>query len=92
LTLVFGLIHGFGFAGILSEIGIPEERFLSALVGFNVGVELGQLMIVVMFWYLIKYARVITPVRNFSMFVPVASSLLIGLGSYWFVARGFSAP
>jgi len=92
LTLVFGLIHGFGFAGILSEIGLPEERFLSALVGFNVGVELGQLMIVVMFWYLIKYARVITPVRNFSMFVPVASSLLIGLGSYWFVARGFSAP
>jgi hypothetical protein len=92
LTLVFGLIHGFGFAGILSEIGLPEERFLSALVGFNVGVELGQLMIVVMFWYLIKYARVITPVRNFSMFVPVASSLLIGLGSYWFVARGFSPP
>ena len=92
LTLVFGLIHGFGFAGVLSEIGLPEQRFFSALLGFNVGVELGQLIIVVMFWYLVKYARVIAPVRDFRMFVPIASSLLIGLGSYWFVARGFSAP
>jgi len=92
LTLVFGLIHGFGFAGILSEIGLPEQRFLSALVGFNLGVELGQLIIVVMFWYLVKYARVIASVRDFGMFVPIASSLLIGLGSYWFVARGFSTP
>jgi hypothetical protein len=92
LTLVFGLIHGFGFAGILSEVGLPEQRFLSALVGFNVGVELGQLIIVVMFWYLVKYARVIASVRDFGMFVPIASSLLIGLGSYWFVARGFSTP
>lgn len=45
-TFVFGLIHGFGFAGVLRDLGLPTEGFLRALLAFNVGVEAGQLAIV----------------------------------------------
>ncbi|MBT5106705.1 MAG: HupE/UreJ family protein [Porticoccaceae bacterium] len=45
LSLAFGLIHGFGFAAILQEIGLPNDQLWPALLGFNIGVELGQLMI-----------------------------------------------
>ncbi|MDQ6679380.1 MAG: HupE/UreJ family protein, partial [Pseudomonadota bacterium] len=47
VTFFFGLIHGFGFAGVLSELNLPTARFAWALLQFNVGLELGQLMIVV---------------------------------------------
>jgi hypothetical protein len=43
----FGLIHGFGFAGVLTELNLPTERFIWALLQFNIGLELGQLLIVV---------------------------------------------
>ena len=42
VTSFFGLIHGFGFAGNLSTIGLMEGRLLPAIAGFNIGVELGQ--------------------------------------------------
>ncbi len=47
VTFVFGLIHGFGFAGVLAELNLPTSAFVSALLQFNVGLELGQLLIVV---------------------------------------------
>ena len=46
VAFVFGLIHGFGFASVLAEVGLPRENLVTALVGFNVGVELGQLALV----------------------------------------------
>ncbi len=46
IAFVFGLIHGFGFAGALREAALPQDAFVAALLGFNAGVELGQLMIV----------------------------------------------
>ncbi|MCA3132839.1 MAG: HupE/UreJ family protein [Betaproteobacteria bacterium] len=46
LTFVFGLVHGFGFAGVLRDYGLPEEALVPALAAFNVGVEIGQLAIV----------------------------------------------
>jgi hypothetical protein len=49
VAFVFGLIHGFGFAGVLAELGLPRDALLLALVGFNVGVEIGQLAIVAVF-------------------------------------------
>jgi HupE / UreJ protein len=42
----FGLLHGLGFAGVLKEIGLPSTQFVTALIGFNLGVELGQLAVV----------------------------------------------
>lgn len=46
LVFVFGLVHGLGFAGVLGELGLPRAQLLPALLGFNVGVELGQLGVV----------------------------------------------
>ena len=47
VTFFFGLIHGFGFAGVLAELNLPTADFAWALLEFNVGLELGQLLIVV---------------------------------------------
>jgi len=46
LTFAFGLIHGFGFASVLREYGIPDHALIPALAGFNVGVEIGQILVV----------------------------------------------
>lgn len=47
LTILFGMLHGFGFAGALNEIGLPEAQVLPALLSFNIGVELGQMLFIV---------------------------------------------
>ena len=49
VAFAFGLIHGFGFASVLADLGLPQEALLLALVGFNLGVEVGQLCIVALF-------------------------------------------
>jgi hypothetical protein len=49
LAFVFGLIHGFGFASVLSDLGLPQTSLTLALIGFNVGVEIGQMAIVALF-------------------------------------------
>ncbi len=54
LVFVFGLLHGLGFAGVLAEFGMPEDAFFLALLGFNVGVELGQLAIILCGWLLLE--------------------------------------
>ena len=46
LVFAFGLLHGLGFAGALREVGLPRSEFVTALVGFNAGVELGQLAVI----------------------------------------------
>lgn len=57
-AFVFGLIHGFGFASVLRDLGLPQSALVSSLFGFNVGVEIGQLAIVAVFlplaWWLRK--------------------------------------
>ena len=49
MAFLFGLIHGFGFASVLADLGLPQDALVIALVGFNVGVETGQLAIVAVF-------------------------------------------
>jgi HupE / UreJ protein len=49
MAFLFGLIHGFGFASVLSDLGLPRDALILALVGFNLGVEAGQLAIVAAF-------------------------------------------
>ena len=56
VAFLFGLVHGLGFAGALQEIGLPENHLLVALLTFNVGVELGQLMTVGVCWCLWRIA------------------------------------
>ena len=50
VALVFGLVHGLGFAGALKEIGLPQDHLLVALLSFNLGVEAGQLVVVLVCW------------------------------------------
>ncbi len=49
----FGLVHGMGFAGALAEIGLPEKNFLSSIISFNVGVELGQITVILLANYIL---------------------------------------
>lgn len=80
---LFGLVHGLGFAGALSEIGLPRSNLVPALLGFNVGVELAQLACVAA---ALGVAKVATgPLRAHG---PRALAYGIGaLGAYWLLAR-----
>ena len=48
LTLIFWLIHGFGFASVLIDLGLPKDKTVTALLGFNLGVEFGQILVVIL--------------------------------------------
>ncbi|MGH8771693.1 MAG: HupE/UreJ family protein [Burkholderiales bacterium] len=63
VAFVFGLIHGFGFASVLTDLGLPKDSLLIALVAFNLGVELGQLAIVCAFLPIAFSIRVSTNAR-----------------------------
>lgn len=81
----FGLIHGFGFAGALLELGLPRNSRLAALVGFNVGVELGQLLVVAALLPLLFLARGKPWYSRRVM--PLASLLIALLAGYWMFRR-----
>jgi hypothetical protein len=90
ITLVFGLIHGFGFAADLLELQLPPERLAELLLGFNVGVEIGQLILVVGATVLaVMLAKTKFAVPR-PLVVDVASSFLVGLGVFWFVSRSYA--
>ena len=57
MAFSFGLLHGFGFAGALSEVGLPQAAIPVALLFFNVGVELGQLLFIASVFVVIALAR-----------------------------------
>jgi len=87
MAFVFGLIHGFGFASVLADLGLPQEALLLALIGFNVGVELGQLAIVLAFVPLAFWLR---NTKLYRVGILQAGSVLIALlASWWFVERAF---
>ena len=82
----FGLLHGFGFAGALTEIGLPESARAAALLLFNVGVEIGQLAIVGVLLALLRIVRISrTPVPAFAVQAPVC--VMGAVSAYWFVER-----
>jgi hypothetical protein len=89
VVFAFGLLHGLGFAGVLTELGLPERDFVVGLLSFNAGVELGQLAII-----LVAYLSVGIWVLRYPWYqsrVAVPLSLLIGIiGCYWFVERVIS--
>lgn len=86
VTFFFGLIHGLGFAGILKEIKIPEQHFLTSLLSFNIGVELGQIFILLVAVPIIKY---IHKTHYEKRFVRIFSSLIILAGLFLFLSRIF---
>ena len=57
IVFLFGLLHGMGFAGVLTELGLPESQFVTALITFNVGVELGQLSVILLAFLAVFWLR-----------------------------------
>jgi hypothetical protein len=86
MAAAFGLIHGFGFAAVLREVGLPPGALAWSLGAFNVGVELGQLAFVAAAVPLLAAARRYDVVWAESGAV-VASVAVIGAGLYWFAQR-----
>jgi len=87
LTLLFGLVHGFCFAGSLQDIGLPQDRLILALVSFNVGVELGQLIIVGVALSLITQINKHLPRIKTNIMIELSAASLCGLGVFWFIQR-----
>jgi hydrogenase/urease accessory protein HupE len=96
VTFAFGLVHGFGFAGALREIGLPTNAVATALAAFNIGVEIGQVAIVaIVIPVLITLDRLMAtdkakPVRAATLVYALSAAITV-LGSYWFVTRVFEA-
>jgi hypothetical protein len=85
ITAPFGLIHGFGFAGALAKIGVPADEAPLVLFLFNLGVELGQLAILLVLLPLLIVARK-KGVLN-ERVVKALSIVIVGLGVFWLVQR-----
>ncbi len=88
VAFVFGLVHGFGFAGVLIESALPPGRVLRALFGFNAGVELGQLALVAMAWPLLRLATRRSRLSR-GAWIQLGSTPILAAGVYWFVSRAF---
>jgi hypothetical protein len=87
VAFAFGLVHGLGFANVLFELGLPRDALYAALIGFNVGVEIGQLAIVGVF---LPVAYALRPTRLYSRVIMVGgSACIIILAAGWFVERAF---
>ena len=80
MAFLFGLVHGLGFAGALKEIGLPDNHLLAALLTFNIGVEVGQLLIVTTAWLLWRLSS------RWPKIALARTAVLYGIGSvaaYW---------
>jgi|TARA_B100001094_G_scaffold106298_1_gene102342 hypothetical protein len=83
----FGLLHGLGFAALLTQYGLPKENFISLLLAFNIGVEFGQLAVLVIAFLLIK---LVLRKNWYSNQIKIPASIIIALvGLFWFVERVF---
>ena len=86
LVFAFGLLHGLGFSGVLREVGLPHGELLTALLGFNLGVELGQIAVIGLAYVAVGYwfnqrtwyrRRIVLP----------ASACIALFGLYWMLER-----
>jgi len=85
IVFSFGLLHGLGFAAVLSDYGLPKDNFVPSLLAFNIGVEIGQLLV------LITAAALVWFIRKKSWYrqrVQIPASIMIALvGLFWFIQR-----
>ena len=88
----FGLLHGFGFASVLKEIGLPQNDILSSLLFFNVGVEIGQLLFVVLILAIVYLFKTIFIKRlDYFFRYEKQTGFVIGcIASFWMIQRVFS--
>lgn len=86
VVFMFGLMHGLGFASVLNEIGLPRNKFITAIVGFNLGVELGQLVIIALMFSLLLYPLGKKPWHRKFIVYPL-SILIAIIAAYWTMDR-----
>ncbi len=94
LVFTFGLVHGMGFAGFFGELGLPPGQFWSALIGFNIGVEIGQLTVVIAAFLVLRVLIGRLPDGELAIrrYVVLPCSGLIGvMGLIWTVERVIAA-
>ena len=88
VVFAFGLVHGLGFAAALGETGVGGSRFLLRLVGFNVGVEAGQLTVIAVAWLLLATTFGGRPWFRARISIP-GSTVIALVGAYWAFERIF---
>jgi hydrogenase/urease accessory protein HupE len=88
IAFAFGLIHGFGFANVLREMALPRGALAWSLLSFNIGVEIGQVMIVVIVASLFAWLRARSETAGRQLAI-AGSIIVIAAGAFWFVQRVF---
>lgn len=88
VVFLFGLLHGMGFAGVLSQLGLPESDFVTALVFFNIGVEAGQLFVIAVAFLCVFWLLKNQQLYRQWVVIPV-SALISLIGLYWTYERLF---
>lgn len=86
IAFIFGLFHGFGFASVLGDLGFKGEYLSLSLVGFNVGVEIGQIVIIALIFPILYFIR---KRKIYPKLLVGLSVLLILVSAYWFIERAF---
>jgi len=90
VVFAFGLIHGMGFAGFFGSLPIPPDQFWSALIGFNIGVEIGQLTMIALAAVLLWPVRRVISDIQYRQFIVWPTCALIGfIGAFWAFERVF---
>ncbi len=86
IVFFFGLVHGLGFASALNSVGLPQNKFFTSVVAFNIGVELGQIAVI-----LLVFALIIIPfgkMKNYKKRIVYPLSIIIALvAAYWTIQR-----
>jgi len=88
VVFLFGLIHGMGFASALGQLGLPQNSYLTSLLMFNLGVELGQITVILAAWFLL--AKWFADKPYYRKFIVIPLSVVISaIAAYWVVQRIF---
>lgn len=88
LVFLFGLVHGMGFAGALDDLGMPRYDFANALISFNIGVELGQLTVILAMYFMV--AKLFSQKTWYRKGIVIPACVLIAIiASYWTIERIF---
>ena len=86
ITFFFGLVHGFGFANVLRDLGLPNKALVGSLLAFNLGVEIGQIVIVALVFPFILW---LSRARHQRAIIYATSTVILLFGAGWFVERTF---
>jgi hypothetical protein len=90
IAFIFGLLHGFGFAGALAEIGLPQQAITLALIFFNIGVELGQLMFVATIVFIVVMLQRLTYPALLNKLQTTVVYMIGGVSAFWLIERTLS--